>query len=219
MSEGNPEKGKKSTIRQQPKTCQKFQQGHISRMRGSVSDSAFRKYKDKQTQSCLDPHIEKGPDTLENPEFQVTAIEQHAGNVDLSSPGLCSALQLANEIQAASQNVNIHKFNLEENRLKETLKQKAAKKTNIPFTEQIFKNLVDLQINDEDIVASKSASSKITHLGKTKDKVFELSDYYKPDFSLEYCGKVPDQKLEIEKIQYYNGFEIYDSIESLPNLI
>uniref|UniRef100_A0A1B6GPT6 Protein phosphatase 1 regulatory subunit 35 C-terminal domain-containing protein n=2 Tax=Cuerna arida TaxID=1464854 RepID=A0A1B6GPT6_9HEMI len=219
MSEGNLEKQKKSTTRQQPKTCQKFQHGHISSMRGSVSDSALRKYKDKQTQSCLESHIEKELDTLENPGFQVTSREQHVGNVDLSSPGLCSALQLANEIQAASQNFNIHKLNFEENRLKETFKQKAAKKTNIPFTEQIFKNLVDLQINDEDIVAGKSAPSKTTHFGKTKDKVFELSDYYKPDFSLEYCGKVPDQKLEIEKIQYYNGFEIYDSIESLPNLI
>uniref|UniRef100_A0A1B6MD09 Protein phosphatase 1 regulatory subunit 35 C-terminal domain-containing protein n=1 Tax=Graphocephala atropunctata TaxID=36148 RepID=A0A1B6MD09_9HEMI len=218
MSEVNPE-GCKKTIASQStsKTCLKFQHG-----RKSVSDSGLRTCKHKQIRSCLDPKNEKELLTSENQDSQITSRRCHLENmVDLSSPRLCSALQLANEIQAASiQKNDLHKFkSFEQNRLKEKFKQKAAKKTNIPFTEQIYKDLVDLQINDEDIVAGRSAPSKNSNFSKTKDKVFELSDFYKPDFFLEYYAKVPDQKLEIEKIQYYNGFEIYDSIESLPNLI
>lgn len=73
---------------------------------------------------------------------------------------------------------------------------------------------MDLQISDDDFNGGKKLS-KLTNFGQKKDKVFDLSDFYKPDFSKECCVVPKQIPQEMEYIQYYNGNEIYDRIESL----
>ncbi|XP_054267762.1 uncharacterized protein LOC128989752 [Macrosteles quadrilineatus] len=146
-------------------------------------------------------------------------IEDSGSGTDLSSPGLCSALQLANEIQAASAGTSgVQELKIfQQKQLDKAIKQKAVKKTNVPFTQHIFKNLVDLHISDNDVAANKTPHKNV-NFSTNKDPVFHLEDFYKPDFSTKVSVKVPNQKFQIDKIDYYNGFELYERLESVKKL-
>lgn len=89
------------------------------------------------------------------------------------------------------------------------------KRVNIPFTEQIYKGLINLEISDEDLCTGISThSAKSKEFVKNKDKVPLLSDYYQPSFSQEYKIEKQVPQFDIQKIKYYDGFRVTDKVKA-----
>lgn len=93
-----------------------------------------------------------------------------------------------------------------------------VRKANIPFSKQIFRNLVDLHINDDDIVPGKSVRTKNAIHDKKCDSAFILANFYKPSFSTQCCAQIHNQKVDVEKVQFYNGIDTYNYTELFNSL-
>lgn len=92
----------------------------------------------------------------------------------------------------------------------------AIKKINFPLEERLYKDLVNLQITDDDVgtVCVKPSSSKVKNIGKKKDPVPKLSDFYVPSFSEEFTVPPSSMKICAEKIQYYDGYAIINRMKN-----
>lgn len=97
-------------------------------------------------------------------------------------------------------------------------KFQVVRKANIPFSKQIFRNLVDLHINDDDIVPGKSVKTKNAIYDKKSDTAFILANFYKPSFSTQCCVQIPNKKVDVEKVQFYNGVDMYNYTEQFNSL-
>lgn len=87
-------------------------------------------------------------------------------------------------------------------------------KTNVPFTKQIFQNLVDLNVIDSTVdITSHKIKSKQNNFVLKKDIPFDLSSFYTPDFSTQFKPNIKQIPQEVDCVEYYNGFEIYDLVK------
>lgn len=78
--------------------------------------------------------------------------------------------------------------------------------------------MVDLHINDDDIVPGKSVKTKNAIHDKKSDTAFILANFYKPNFSTQCCAKILNKKVDVEKVQFYNGVDMYNYTELLNSL-
>lgn len=93
------------------------------------------------------------------------------------------------------------------------------KKANIPFTKQVYKNLVELEVNDDELISGKGIPSKRSNFCKNVDDSFQLLEHFKPDFSTQFFTEPEIEEIEHTQIEYYNGLDIYNLLESLPDVI
>ncbi|KAL1122342.1 hypothetical protein AAG570_003747 [Ranatra chinensis] len=129
----------------------------------------------------------------------------------LSEPQLLSSLQIAEDIMKVK-TVKCKKITGQLHP-QSNFKPKNLKRINIPFEEQVYKNLVNLSVKDEDVIGAVKNVPKAKEVTKPKDPEPVLSDYYQPKFDKEYIVKCPVPLYEVEKVWSYNGFSISDSLE------
>ncbi|XP_075231551.1 uncharacterized protein LOC142330255 [Lycorma delicatula] len=87
-------------------------------------------------------------------------------------------------------------------------------KVNIPFEEQIYKNLVDLKVSDNDLHYGQDKRIKSKHFERIKDKEPELSEFYEPSFNEEYVLKIEKLQIDPLKVISYDGFSISDRMKN-----
>lgn len=86
-----------------------------------------------------------------------------------------------------------------------------------PPDEAVFKNLIDLTVDDNEFPTRPTRSKDPEP--RPKDAVPQLSDFYSPEYAEEYCvtGCVsPPNLLNIETV---SAFKISDKIRSWKNCI
>ncbi|XP_075209930.1 uncharacterized protein LOC142317348 [Lycorma delicatula] len=93
-------------------------------------------------------------------------------------------------------------------------KENVLQKVNIPFEEQIYKNLVDLKVSDNDLHYGQDKRIKSKHFERIKDKEPELSEFYEPSFNEEYVLKIEKLQIDPLKVISYDGFSISDRMKN-----
>lgn len=79
--------------------------------------------------------------------------------------------------------------------------KQATRKTNIPFEEKVYKGLIDLRVNDEELGLDLNIPLKPKEIIKTKEPEPVLSDYYTPNFNKEYVIKPHVPSYEVTKFK------------------
>lgn len=79
--------------------------------------------------------------------------------------------------------------------------KKASRKVNIPFEEKVFKGLIDLKVNDEELGLNLNGPLKPKEILKIKEPEPVLSDYYTPRFDREYVVKPKMPKFDASKLK------------------
>lgn len=78
--------------------------------------------------------------------------------------------------------------------------------------------MVDLQINYDDIVPGRSVKTKNAIYDKKCDSTFIMENFYKPSFSSQCCAQIHKKKVDVEKVQSYNGVDMYNYTELFNSL-
>ncbi|KAK7866108.1 hypothetical protein R5R35_011626 [Gryllus longicercus] len=121
-------------------------------------------------------------------------------------PELFSALCIAKEFQERKEPKSM-KCAPVPAAVKHIMEGKASSKLNFYPEEQIFKDLVNLNVNEEMLLGA--AEERTTTWKLPKDEEPKLSDFYQPKFVGEYTSASEPSLSAIGKIRNYNGFSTY----------
>lgn len=88
------------------------------------------------------------------------------------------------------------------------------KKVNIPFEEQIYKDLVDLKVTEQDLFTGQEKKIKSKNFERIKDQEPDLSAFYKPTYDEEFILKMEKLKIEPESTIHYDGFSLSDRLKN-----
>ncbi|XP_075209959.1 uncharacterized protein LOC142317358 isoform X2 [Lycorma delicatula] len=152
-------------------------------------------------------------------QLSVDSKLQSESGVDLKFdvPELCTSLRVANKLldeAALESKSDFGKNSLKGVSSSDTIKSKVLQKVNIPFEEQIYKNLVDLKVSDNDLHYGQDKRIKSKHFERIKDKEPELSEFYEPSFNEEYVLKIEKLQIDPLKMISYDGFSISDRMKN-----
>ncbi|XP_049801138.1 uncharacterized protein LOC126236113 isoform X1 [Schistocerca nitens] len=128
-------------------------------------------------------------------------------------PELYTTLCLANEIRKTAQTVpkSTIKSTKDLPPVKcQVAEETIAKKLNFPIEEHLYRDLIALNVREEDIVpAIGDRPSSRVWKKFPKDKEPQLSDFFKPQPMPEYCCIPKVIVKPIGKIQSYDGLSLY----------
>ncbi|XP_039289336.1 uncharacterized protein LOC120352522 [Nilaparvata lugens] len=154
----------------------------------------------KNVSSTNQRNAEIGSDRNE----EVSLDMEQTDNFKLAVPELCTSLKIANNLLGAvasakdSRHANSHEENVA------LAKSKAM--VNVPFEEHVFKDLIALNINTDDLICGSRMKSK--KFERVKDSEPELSDYFNPSFDNEFIVKCAPVPFEIDKNRLFDGFSL-----------
>ncbi|XP_014260277.1 uncharacterized protein LOC106672942 isoform X2 [Cimex lectularius] len=131
---------------------------------------------------------------------------------DLAEPKLFSSLRLAKSVESGVSKTSKQSCRtIKVNSKPQTSQTKGLKTINIPFDEQIYRGLVDLQVSEEDIGICPNVPLKVKEFVKNKEEEPVLSDYYKPVFNKEYIIKPNPPVFDIQKQLHFTGRSVLNA--------
>ncbi|RZF34008.1 hypothetical protein LSTR_LSTR012353 [Laodelphax striatellus] len=152
---------------------------------------------------------DKNSGITSNIHQEVSAELDATDDFKLAVPELCTSLKIANNLLGAVASAKESRQGVAANNREKNIalaKSKALAMMNVPFEEQVFKDLIALNINTGDLNCGVKMKSKTFE--RVKDREPELSDYFRPSFHNEFVVKCALTPFEIDKNLSFDGFSL-----------